>query len=230
MTEIVSVFRWRDAVDIAVVAVVVYRILLMFKGTRAVQMIKQVVTALKMVPVFDAVSIPFVMQFIDDEGEVQANEVMAGKPTYTVIVSSNYPVGGQVDQVQVQVSVSAAVSVYNRYTASHMAAQLLNEDALQTLGGNYQPQGMPFVATPRVVQQGKNGLVYLSVSAQGLWVYAFSPQQVSQWRQSIKGATPALALAYLNAQPGVVAVRIQLPFGADHLPLSVDQIKVVLVD
>ncbi len=45
-------------------------------GTRAVQMIKPVVTALKMVPVFDAVSIPFVMQFIDDEGEVQANEVM----------------------------------------------------------------------------------------------------------------------------------------------------------
>ena len=45
-------------------------------GTRAVQMLKQVVTTLKMVPVPEAVSIPFVSQFIDDEGRVQANETM----------------------------------------------------------------------------------------------------------------------------------------------------------
>lgn len=45
-------------------------------GTRAVQMLKQVVTALKMVPLTEAVSIPFVRQFIDDEGRVQANETM----------------------------------------------------------------------------------------------------------------------------------------------------------
>jgi len=45
-------------------------------GTRAVQMIKQVVTTLKMTPLFEAVSIPFVQQFINDQGEVQANEIM----------------------------------------------------------------------------------------------------------------------------------------------------------
>jgi NAD(P)H-dependent FMN reductase len=45
-------------------------------GTRAVQMIKQVVTTLKMTPLPEAVSIPFVTQFIDDEGRVQANDVM----------------------------------------------------------------------------------------------------------------------------------------------------------
>ena len=45
-------------------------------GTRAVEMLKQVVTALKMVPVVEAVSIPFVNQFLDEEGGVQANEVM----------------------------------------------------------------------------------------------------------------------------------------------------------
>ena len=39
-------------------------------------MLKQVVTTLKMTPLFEAVSIPFVAQFIDDEGGVQANEVM----------------------------------------------------------------------------------------------------------------------------------------------------------
>jgi NAD(P)H-dependent FMN reductase len=45
-------------------------------GTRAVQMIKQIVGALKMVPVTEAVNIPFVARFLDDEGQVQANEVM----------------------------------------------------------------------------------------------------------------------------------------------------------
>jgi NAD(P)H-dependent FMN reductase len=45
-------------------------------GTRAVQMLKQVVTTLKMTPLTEAVSIPFVTQFVDEDGRVQANEVM----------------------------------------------------------------------------------------------------------------------------------------------------------
>jgi len=44
-------------------------------GTRAVQMVKQVVTALRMVPVGEAVSIPFVQQFMHD-GQIHPNEVM----------------------------------------------------------------------------------------------------------------------------------------------------------
>jgi NAD(P)H-dependent FMN reductase len=45
-------------------------------GTRAAQMIKQVVTALKMAPVVEAVSLPFVRQFLDDDGNVAPNDVM----------------------------------------------------------------------------------------------------------------------------------------------------------
>jgi NAD(P)H-dependent FMN reductase len=45
-------------------------------GTRAVQMLKQVVTALKMVPVFDAVNIPFVQQFLDSDRRLVPNEIM----------------------------------------------------------------------------------------------------------------------------------------------------------
>ena len=44
-------------------------------GTRAVQMLKQVVTAVRMLPVFEGVSIPFVQQFLED-GELHANDVM----------------------------------------------------------------------------------------------------------------------------------------------------------
>jgi NAD(P)H-dependent FMN reductase len=45
-------------------------------GTRATQMIKQVVTTLKMTPVFEAVSIPFVAEFIGAGGALVPNEVM----------------------------------------------------------------------------------------------------------------------------------------------------------
>lgn len=45
-------------------------------GTRAVQMVKQVVTTLKMQPVFEAVAIPFVHQLLDEESVVVANELM----------------------------------------------------------------------------------------------------------------------------------------------------------
>jgi NAD(P)H-dependent FMN reductase len=45
-------------------------------GTRAVQMLKQVVTTLKMVPLVEAVNIPFHPQFIDEDGVVRANDFM----------------------------------------------------------------------------------------------------------------------------------------------------------
>jgi hypothetical protein len=45
------------------------------------QMLKQVVSALKMVPVTDAVNIPFVQQFLDADRVLQPNEVMEGAAT-----------------------------------------------------------------------------------------------------------------------------------------------------
>ena len=45
-------------------------------GTRAAQMIKQVVTALKMTPLPEAVSIPFVHSFVNEDDELEPNDVM----------------------------------------------------------------------------------------------------------------------------------------------------------
>lgn len=50
-------------------------------GTRAAQMLKEVLTALKMMPLPEAVSVPFFPQFLTDEGEVQANDVMETSAT-----------------------------------------------------------------------------------------------------------------------------------------------------
>lgn len=45
-------------------------------GTRAVQMLKQVLTTLKMLPVFESVNIPFVAQFVGDDGEFAPNDLL----------------------------------------------------------------------------------------------------------------------------------------------------------
>jgi NAD(P)H-dependent FMN reductase len=45
-------------------------------GTRAVQQLKQVVTTLRMLPVYDSVNIPFHAKFFDSDGVFQPNEVM----------------------------------------------------------------------------------------------------------------------------------------------------------
>ena len=50
-------------------------------GTRAVQMLKQVITALKMVPVPESVSIPFVQQFLDADRRLMPNEIMDSAAT-----------------------------------------------------------------------------------------------------------------------------------------------------
>jgi len=45
-------------------------------GTRSVQQLKQVVTALRMMPTSAAVNIPFVTQFLDQDGVIRGNDVM----------------------------------------------------------------------------------------------------------------------------------------------------------
>ena len=50
-------------------------------GTRAAQMLKQVLTALKVVPVTDSVNIPFVGEKLDEDGRLKANEIMEAAAT-----------------------------------------------------------------------------------------------------------------------------------------------------
>ncbi|HEU5231145.1 MAG TPA: protein kinase [Ktedonobacteraceae bacterium] len=158
-----------------------------------------------------------------------ADEILAGVPTFAVSVTANSPVGTQTNQVQVTVNVTGNVAAYNHTVANNTAIQLLIKRADQTLDKGYQMQGQPTITTQPTVVQGKDGTIYLSVPVKGLWNYILSGSQMAQWRQSIKGATAPVATAYLNAQPGVASVQISLPFGADHLPTTPDDIRIVVV-
>ena len=50
-------------------------------GLRGVQMAKQVLTTLKVMPITEAVSVPFVAQFIDDDGTFRPNDVIEASAT-----------------------------------------------------------------------------------------------------------------------------------------------------
>ena len=50
-------------------------------GTRATQMLKQVLTALRIMPVTDSVNIPFVRNFLDEDGRLKPNEVLEASAT-----------------------------------------------------------------------------------------------------------------------------------------------------
>jgi hypothetical protein len=106
----------------------------------------------------------------------------------------------------------------------------LSKQAAQVLGQTYRLKGAPSFTDPIGVQQARDDVIYLSVPVRGLWIYNITDQQMSKWLQSIKGSTPTLASTYLTSQPGIVSVRIQLPFGTDHLPVSADQIQIAFVN
>ena len=161
--------------------------------------------------------------------QLHSGEVIAGQPTLNSSISSDNPVGTQVDQVQVVTTLTASEIAYSSSIADRTALQLLNAGAASQLGPSYVLQGTPTIISIRIVNQGANGLVFLDVSAHGTWAYTFTSAQLEQWRQTIKGATSAAALAYLSAQTGVGAVQIRLPFGADHFPTLENEIKIVPV-
>jgi NAD(P)H-dependent FMN reductase len=50
-------------------------------GTRAVQLLKPVLTTLKMMPISEAVHIPFVTQFLDADHRLQPNDIMEASVT-----------------------------------------------------------------------------------------------------------------------------------------------------
>ncbi len=160
--------------------------------------------------------------------QLTANEAMVGKPSYKEETDPSIPVNGQADQVQVTVKVQGSVTVYNRAACEQLASQLLSEHVAKELGKAYKQQGPVSVVGAPAQNGGSDSLVYLSTTVRGVWVYALTSAQIKQWQQSIKGATSTETRAYLHRQPGVVSVDIRLPFNTDHLPTSVDQIKVVV--
>ena len=59
--------------------------------------------------------------------QIQANEIQAGTPTYSIHLTSDHQVGDQATQVNVTVTVTAVALVYNARVARDLASQLLSK-------------------------------------------------------------------------------------------------------
>ncbi len=161
--------------------------------------------------------------------QIVADEVIADPPDLKVVkVNPDHQVNDTADNVTVSVNVEAITVVYKHSVIEQMAVGLLSRQEAKTLDGGYEIRDKPALVGTPSVQSSKDGIVRLNVSVRGVWTYAFSDQQIQQLRVPIKGATADLAKTYLKAQPGVANVNIQLPFGSDHLPSSVDQITITV--
>jgi serine/threonine protein kinase len=160
--------------------------------------------------------------------KLSSDEVMTGLPTYSTSVTADTPVGTQASRVTVHIRITATGIAYHRMMLNQVATQLLTAQTSQTLGSNFHRSGTPTIDIPSVIQQGNDGLVYLSVPVHEVWLYQFSARAFNTWRQHIDGLTIVAALAYLNQQAGVAAVSIHLPFGTDHLPTTLNQLQIIV--
>ncbi|MBA2679963.1 MAG: protein kinase [Ktedonobacteraceae bacterium] len=159
--------------------------------------------------------------------QIVPDEVIVGQTNFKITkVSSDRAVNDTVDTVTVSVNAEASTTVYRHSVVEQAAVVLLNRQAARTLSSAYQLQDKPTLVGIPSVQSSKDGIVHLNVSVRGTWVYAFTDQQLKQFRTPIKGATADLAKTYLKTQSGIANVDVRLPFGMDHLPNSVDDITI----
>jgi serine/threonine protein kinase len=160
---------------------------------------------------------------------ITPDDQLAGDPIYSIVINANSPLGSPVDRAQVSVNIAGVAISYSGSLASQIAVQLLSKQAIQSLDSNYYAQGNATIVGKPAIQAGQNGTIYISLQVRGTWIYQHSSKQIGQWIDALRGATTAAAEAYLKAQPGIANIQISLPFGADRLPNSYNQIDVVLV-
>jgi hypothetical protein len=160
--------------------------------------------------------------------QIGSGDLQAGQIAYTINVTPAQPAGTQADHVTVNVSISGTLVVFNHDDVTHMAEQLLSQQATGSLDSHYHLQGKLTTDAPHISGQGSGGTIDLTVTVHGLWVYALTSQQATTWIQAIRGVTLAAANTYLAAQPGIAHADIHLPFGTDHLPGNSDDITILL--
>ncbi|GCF08390.1 serine/threonine protein kinase [Dictyobacter arantiisoli] len=161
--------------------------------------------------------------------QIKSGESTFGQADYQIIsVESDNPVNASADKVQVKVKIQGRLIVYQKNVAVSTAMVLLNRDAQKKLGDGYQLQGKPTLIGEPSIKAGKNGILYLTLNVKGTWIYSLSATRIKKLTTSIKGNSSDAAKTYLQKQPGIAAVDIQLPFGSNHLPTITKDINITL--
>jgi hypothetical protein len=163
-------------------------------------------------------------------GKLHANERSFGTPQCNPAVTSDHTAGDEAATVTVTVTMRCTIEAYDNDGAQAMAKDLLNTQAANDLGPDYELMGniTTAVGQPTLVDTA-HGTISLPVAAEGIWVYKWSNAQKQNLAKLVAGKTAQNAKTLLQGQRGMDTVNIQLsksdngvlPSNASHITVEV---------
>ncbi len=160
--------------------------------------------------------------------QLRSNEQFINAPQCSPKVSSNHRAGDNAPSVTVSVSFTCSGEVYEADGARTMAAQLLTQQARTGPGSGYSLVGaITTTVTGATITNALQGTLTIMVSAQGKWIYQFTPAQKQALAKLIAGKKKDEAQSILLVQTGIAQVTIKLS-GGDGATLPTDASKITI--
>jgi len=162
------------------------------------------------------------------QGQVQSNEQLIGTPQCSPNTSADHKAGDAASQVTVTVTFTCTGEAYDHDAALALASTLLTNQARSSPGGGYALVGQ-IKTTLTNATLGSQGMVTITATAEGVWVYQFSDAQKQALASLIAGKSEQEAIQALQAQTGVAHAMIQLADGdGKTLPADPKQITITI--
>jgi hypothetical protein len=142
---------------------------------------------------------------------MQPGEQEVAAPRCTSATTTDATAGEKANGVHVTVTAHCTDEVYTTQPAQARATALLQQDASQSLGANYQLIGkIAAIASGITMVDSRHGSLAVVMTVTGTWRYHFSASQLHHLAQIIAGKAPRDAQALLAQQPGIRSAAITL--------------------
>jgi len=168
------------------------------------------------------------------QAEVHPNERLAGPVGCQPAITPDHPVGSDVSQVTVSVSVTCHAQVYDHEAVVRLVTNALMQQAMTTLGTGYALRGtISTTITPAgAPPHAKPGTLTLLVTGQGAWVYQVRGAEQARLTKLIASLSRQQATHVLQQQEQghLTAVHIQISgLWTDGNRLPADPARIHLV-
>ncbi len=161
------------------------------------------------------------------QGQLIPDEQLQILPCTPTITSDHQP-GQEATRVKVTVSETCGSVAYNREALERKATDLLTHQAVTQVGASYRLLGAAQVS---VIQATiTHALAFLSVHAQGTWMYALSHTAQQHIKSLIAGKTKQHALDTLAHLPGIQQATIGGLDVTTRLPKNPAWIHLVILE
>src|SRR5579859_2563338 len=186
----------------------------------------------------DSLATPLTTQLTSDAMQVVNKQVKPGEKIAGVTgladgINCSPTVQGsqandRVATATVTVSVTCDAMVYDTQAADATAKNMLDTDMLSQLGAHYQRLGD--MHTTVTFESHSTDSVFLTMQAEGLWVYQFDKARLQQLTLGISGKPQSDALTFLRTQQGVAKATISTSgFGGTALPWAAENIHILVL-